>query len=428
VIGIDPGWIGSGSASDCSLAKSAAIPRGARVAAARARMKNTLAGSHDLSLAPTARIGVLALLVAAAYGCSGEDGAPAPTGSGDDASLAADGSTPDATSAASDASHDASNAMDAAATADAAADADADATADAEAATDGDAAMAADADAGATSVDAGIDASTCFVPYGCAAYACDVVVDAAGDAGDGGDAGGAGDDGGTAIIGAAVATAGPRAGLGGDGGAEAGADAGGLGANEAYAFGLTDTLLGSDPNLPQGASPRTMALWVQPVSSGGTPETFFNYGTFFNDQRFGLLAVNSHDYFVGETHDLAGGVTLTDGAWHHVAATYDGATLSLYVDGTLDTSSTLAGVTLNTTGTAFAIGTTVGVSSREPFHGNISDIRVYDRVLSSSEIGSLATFAGPTANPEALRSSTSGLVFWLPLIGGSEMMRSRCAP
>ena len=49
------------------------------------------------------------------------------------------------------------------------------------------------------------------------------------------------------------------------------------------------------------------------------------------------------------------------------------------------------------------------------------------RVLTTEEIAQLAAFDGQN-NPEALRNSTSGLVFWLPLFGDAEVMRNRCAP
>jgi hypothetical protein len=262
----------------------------------------------------------------------------------------------------------------------------------------------------------GGQAPTCFVPYGCAAYACDAIV-SDGDAG----AGGATDDGEVTVHGA-TPTDGPRAGLSGEGGAPGDSSPG---ANEAYSFTGADDLLGFDSNLPQGASARTMTLWVEPAA--GPVATFFNYGSFVAHERFGLLLDSNKDYFVGEGSDLLGNVNLATGPWHHVAASYDGTTMTLYVDGVLDKAATLQ-ATLATLGSRFAIGHTVTTVGREPFNGKISDIRVYNRVLSAGEVAQLATFSGGAANPESLRSTTSGLVFWLPLISSPEVMRNRCAP
>jgi len=52
---------------------------------------------------------------------------------------------------------------------------------------------------------------------------------------------------------------------------------------------------------------------------------------------------------VGYNNDLVGPTVVADGAWHHIAVTYDGAVLSLYVDGRLDASSAKA---LNTSNIA----------------------------------------------------------------------------
>ncbi len=274
-------------------------------------------------------------------------------------------------------------------------------------------------EAGAGDAEAGSpEASTipCSVPFGCTSYTCGAVTTTV----DAGDAS-SGDDGGTQDLGGTSAS-GPLAST-----VDGGSDGGGLGANEAYAFEPDDILVGSDSNLPQGAAPRTMSLWVQ-ATANGSHQTFFNYGTFATNERFGLLEVGDREYFVGENEDLQGNVTVDDGAWHHLAVTYDGTTVTIFVDGTQDVSSTLSGDTLNTTGPAFAIGTTVSQTSREPLDGSVSDIRVYDRVLSAQEITELATLTGSNANPESLRSASSGLVFWLPLVGSSEVEPNRCGP
>ena len=69
--------------------------------------------------------------------------------------------------------------------------------------------------------------------------------------------------------------------------------------------------------------------------------------------------------------------------WTHVAATYDGATLRLYVDGTLASSAAATGAISTSTG-AFRIGgnTLWG----EYFQGLIDEVRIYNRALSQTEI------------------------------------------
>ncbi len=266
-----------------------------------------------------------------------------------------------------------------------------------------DTAGASDTGGSSGSGGSGGSAATCFVPYGCTADACDAAsTGAAGEA---------------AILDQTSATPGP-------GPLEALTDSGT--ADEAYTFTTSQDLVGQDEFLPQGASPRTVSLWVKSTSTG-VQQTFFNYGTFANDERFGLLSVGDTDYFVGEGNDSQGTVSLA-GAWHHFAVTYDGTNLALYVDGTLDVSKALDNP-LDTTGSTFTIGHTVSAPGREPFDGSISDIRVYNRVLSAGEIGELGSFSGANANPQTLRGSSSGLVFWLPLFADdTKVMPNRCSP
>ena len=66
------------------------------------------------------------------------------------------------------------------------------------------------------------------------------------------------------------------------------------------------------------------------------------------------------------------------GKWYHVAGVYDGKTAKIYLDGKLDNTKA---VSLNTGDSALGIGGTFG--------GRIDDFRIYDRVLSDSEIQTL---------------------------------------
>ena len=71
--------------------------------------------------------------------------------------------------------------------------------------------------------------------------------------------------------------------------------------------------------------------------------------------------------------------------WAHVAATYDGATLRLYVDGSLVASVAATGAISTSTG-ALRIGG--NVLWGEYFQGLIDEVRVYNRALTLSQIQS----------------------------------------
>ena len=94
-----------------------------------------------------------------------------------------------------------------------------------------------------------------------------------------------------------------------------------------------------------------------------------------------------------------------DGAWHLVAGTYDGAVARLYVDGALVGSPIAAPppltYALSGASSFYVDGYPVEgcalFGNADDWPGAIDEVRVYDRALSASELGRLATATGPTA-------------------------------
>ncbi|CRK59608.1 Cytochrome c551/c552 [Alloactinosynnema sp. L-07] len=75
---------------------------------------------------------------------------------------------------------------------------------------------------------------------------------------------------------------------------------------------------------------------------------------------------------------------LPQNAWSHVAMTFDGATIRLYVNGVQVTSAAAPGSVAASTGALRIGGNSVW---GEYFGGLIDDVRVYNRVLTATEIG-----------------------------------------
>ena len=79
--------------------------------------------------------------------------------------------------------------------------------------------------------------------------------------------------------------------------------------------------------------------------------------------------------------------TMSYNTWHHVAFTFDGANLKLYLDGVLNNSIAFTG-----TISSSADNTTFGAKDTSlgyPFNGSLDDVRIYNRVLSADEVASL---------------------------------------
>eukprot|EP00455_Lapot_gusevi_P013705 TRINITY_DN16754_c0_g2_i1.p1 TRINITY_DN16754_c0_g2~~TRINITY_DN16754_c0_g2_i1.p1 ORF type:complete len:202 (-),score=37.15 TRINITY_DN16754_c0_g2_i1:285-890(-) len=114
---------------------------------------------------------------------------------------------------------------------------------------------------------------------------------------------------------------------------------------------LSSTISASPSNnvIPQGASPRTIALWMK-CTTTSTVSALVGWGTYGGTkQRFSLGLTNTNVLsFFSDGADFTGSGVVCDGNWHHVAVTYDGSTITLYRDGSVD--ATLTSQTLATSG------------------------------------------------------------------------------
>ncbi|MBN1805411.1 MAG: LamG domain-containing protein [Sedimentisphaerales bacterium] len=111
-----------------------------------------------------------------------------------------------------------------------------------------------------------------------------------------------------------------------------------------------------------------------------------------------------------------GTVIVTDGQWHHMAATYDGAAGRIYIDGVLDVTSPGTGQ-IGESSYDFWIGNNSQQTGRY-LHGMLDDIRIYSRALSEVEI--LGVMAGggteyPLASAPSPSSGTYHPDTWVNL-------------
>jgi len=97
--------------------------------------------------------------------------------------------------------------------------------------------------------------------------------------------------------------------------------------------------------------------------------------------------------FTSAETDTRGTAKLATGAWSHLAATYDGANLRLYVNGTLVSTKAATGAIQPGTRALRIGGNSIW---SEWFAGLIDEVRVYNRALSAAEIqGDMAVAVKP---------------------------------
>jgi hypothetical protein len=144
----------------------------------------------------------------------------------------------------------------------------------------------------------------------------------------------------------------------------------------------------------------TVAAWVNITEASGEWRTVIAKG----DSAW-RLSTSQHGkkyYFgVGGPPDWVGTdglMPVTPGQWHHIAGTYDGLAIRLYVDGVLDTSEGYTkGIGTNTH--PVFIGENAEAMGRA-WPGLIDDVRIYNHKLSAQDIQLIMAPEEPPVVPE----------------------------
>ena len=117
----------------------------------------------------------------------------------------------------------------------------------------------------------------------------------------------------------------------------------------------------------------------------------------------------------------------TTGVWHHVAGTYDGAAMKLYVDGELRASMAATGA-LDASGDPLFIGATAASGlTGQAFKGKIDDARIYNYAITARDVSEIYgnaarfPFAEKTGSTAADYSPNGNRI---TLVGGPAHVRS----
>lgn len=159
----------------------------------------------------------------------------------------------------------------------------------------------------------------------------------------------------------------------------------------------------------------TLEAWVKPEKGEkNAPIITKGNDEWMNTESYGLKRVISYDEETGEKSDdviecyiyntnwddengvyekVSASVKTPDnwgGEWHHVAGTYDGENLKLYLDGK-EAASVADNTGIATGGNAVGIGADVTYDAQNPnvpdhFDGLIDSVRIYDKALTAEEL------------------------------------------
>ncbi|GFE60846.1 hypothetical protein AOG2_14330 [Geobacter sp. AOG2] len=132
----------------------------------------------------------------------------------------------------------------------------------------------------------------------------------------------------------------------------------------------------------------TLEGWVYPTNSSGKwgcvlmkeTSNFYAYGLYVSpaNRPTVFMVIN------GSEHGFEVPTILTTNTWSHLAATYDGTTLSVYVNGILKGSENISTIIPASSG-ALRIGGN-SIWATEYFTGIIDNVRIFNRALTGTEI------------------------------------------
>ena len=151
----------------------------------------------------------------------------------------------------------------------------------------------------------------------------------------------------------------------------------------------------------------TIAAWINTADASNIGFIFDNRDA--NDDGIRLLDyLNGSIRYSINANDLDSNYTLTANDWVYLSATYDGSTMKLYVDGSVDNSLSLSGASISVTTNA-KIGD--GTYENFKFDGNLANVAIWNRALSSDEINSVMwkSYEGLTG------TESNGLQAWYSL-------------
>ena len=167
--------------------------------------------------------------------------------------------------------------------------------------------------------------------------------------------------------------------------------------------------------LDMGSSPTlrpfyavSIEAWIKPGSvssqayiAGNTDETTLTgYGLVLAAGGAVQLKIGN-----GAWQSVTSAAALNPGMWYHVAGTYDGRKLKVYINGALDSETAASGII--THNNSFRAGYRPGTSGAGYFSGLMDELAVFGRPLSAEEIAShyragkidIVPPAKPTVNP-----------------------------
>ena len=147
--------------------------------------------------------------------------------------------------------------------------------------------------------------------------------------------------------------------------------------------GGTDKFTNTTLSPPLAANNRTVEAWCRATNTA-TKQGCAGWGdSGVVADEYDMGFNTSKVYLQGDSRDTTGVTALSNDTWYHLAGTYDGTNVRLYVNGVLDVTTAQALDTTNTDGVhvgAFTSGYSAYLT------GQVDEVAIYSTVLTAAQI------------------------------------------
>ena len=166
--------------------------------------------------------------------------------------------------------------------------------------------------------------------------------------------------------------------------------------------GSDDYVYASDNDILDITGTLTVSAWIK----RGTDQDDFEHivikkadsgwGGFFGAYRLALTSGDNVRFEIGSSgnafcfsgcdNEITSNSSIPiDGNWYHLAGTFDGSSLRVYINGVLDNSKSSGTSTIGATGFELSLGTNDDTGT-EDFSGNIDDVRIYNYARTPKQV------------------------------------------
>ena len=152
--------------------------------------------------------------------------------------------------------------------------------------------------------------------------------------------------------------------------------------------------------------PCTISFWAKHISESGGRSIYFSS---YNGSPFWCLEKSTGNAFRydwnGSVDKYSASNLLVDNVWQHICLSREGtAKASFYLNGQLKTEFTTATTDLSSLVDTWRIGRDVRTNDGTPFHGCMSDFRIYCTALSAADVKQLYEMGAKVDNKQNLHT------------------------